>query len=111
MKTAVIYARYSSERQTEQSIEGQLSQQKRHAIGVPFLLVGIVPLSREPRSGVGSGSPRADARSVSVFGFTGVWLYGFARWRRSRIPETADRFSGMKNGYSAPFGREQPFLF
>ena len=24
MKTAVIYARYSSERQTEQSIEGQL---------------------------------------------------------------------------------------
>ena len=26
MKTAVIYARYSSERQTEQSIEGQLRE-------------------------------------------------------------------------------------
>ena len=30
MKTAVIYARYSSERQTEQSIEGQVREIKRH---------------------------------------------------------------------------------
>ena len=31
MKTAVIYARYSSERQTEQSIEGQLRVCREYA--------------------------------------------------------------------------------
>ena len=31
MKTAVIYARYSSERQTEQSIEGQIRDCNEYA--------------------------------------------------------------------------------
>ena len=31
MKTAVIYARYSSDNQTEQSIEGQLNECNKYA--------------------------------------------------------------------------------
>ena len=37
MKTAVIYARYSSDKQTEQSIEGQIRVCKESVcIGVPW---------------------------------------------------------------------------
>ena len=39
MKTAVIYARYSSERQTEQSIEGQLSVCHKYAEENDILIV------------------------------------------------------------------------
>lgn len=41
MKTAVIYARYSSERQTEQSIEGQLRVCQEFAERNDILIVGI----------------------------------------------------------------------
>ena len=40
MKTAVIYARYSSERQTEQSIEGQLRVCHEYAARNDFVIVG-----------------------------------------------------------------------
>ena len=40
MKTAVIYARYSSERQTEQSIEGQLTVCNRYAEQNDIVIVG-----------------------------------------------------------------------
>ena len=39
MKTAVIYARYSSERQTEQSIEGQLRVCHEYATRNDFIIV------------------------------------------------------------------------
>lgn len=41
MKTAVIYARYSSDRQTEQSIEGQLTVCNRYAEQNDITIVGI----------------------------------------------------------------------
>ena len=40
MKTAVIYARYSSERQTEQSIEGQLHVCSDYAKRNDLVIVG-----------------------------------------------------------------------
>ena len=40
MKTAVIYARYSSERQTEQSIEGQLRICNDYAKRNDIVIVG-----------------------------------------------------------------------
>lgn len=40
MRTAVIYARYSSDRQTEQSIEGQLTVCNRYAKQNDITIVG-----------------------------------------------------------------------
>ena len=40
MKTAVIYARYSSERQTEQSIEGQLRECMAYAERSGITIIG-----------------------------------------------------------------------
>nr|MBO4518375.1 recombinase family protein [Clostridia bacterium] len=39
MKTAVIYARYSSERQTEQSIEGQLRKINEYVVANDIMVV------------------------------------------------------------------------
>lgn len=39
MKTAVIYARYSSDKQTEQSIEGQLHVCKEYALQHDIVIV------------------------------------------------------------------------
>ena len=41
MKTAVIYARYSSDNQTEQSIEGQLRVCEEYAQKNNILILGI----------------------------------------------------------------------
>lgn len=40
MKKAVVYARYSSERQTEQSIEGQLTVCRKYALDNEYIIIG-----------------------------------------------------------------------
>ena len=56
MKTAVIYARYSSERQTEQSIEGQLRVCQEYAKRENIVVVGTYI----DRAMTGTNDNRAD---------------------------------------------------
>ena len=46
MTAAVVYARYSSHGQTEQSIEGQLAAARKYAAAKGYTIILAIPLSR-----------------------------------------------------------------
>ena len=54
MKTAVIYARYSSDSQTEQSIEGQLRVCEEYAQKNNILILNTYNRLLEPRKDISS---------------------------------------------------------
>ena len=85
MKTAVIYARYSSENQTEQSIEGQLRVCNDYARNNDILIVGTYV----DRAMTGTNDLRPDFQRMikdsAKKQFDGVLVYQLDRFGRNNL--------------------------
>jgi len=84
MKTGVIYARYSSERQTEQSIEGQLRECMEYAENNEIIIVD----SYIDRAMTGTNDNRTDFQRLLKDAQKGAWdvvlVYKFDRFSRNK---------------------------
>ena len=85
MKTAVIYARYSSERQTEQSIEGQLRICNDYAKRNDIVIVGTYI----DRAMSGTNDNRTDFQKMLKDSNNKNWdivlVYKFDRFSRNKF--------------------------
>ena len=84
MKTAVIYARYSSDRQTEQSIEGQLRECYEYAKYNDIVVVGTYI----DRAMTGTNDNRTDFQRMLKDAQKGEWdlvlVYKLDRFSRNK---------------------------
>ena len=84
MKTAVIYARYSSERQTEQSIEGQLRECMEYAERNDIVIVDTYI----DRAMTGTNDNRTDFQRMLKDAQKSAWdivlVYKFDRFSRNK---------------------------
>lgn len=98
IKKAVIYARYSSERQTEQSIEGQLRVCKEYATRENYAIVDTYI----DRATTGTNDQRAAfqkmLRDSSKKGFQYVIVYKLDRFSRNRYDSVVNKALLKKNG-------------
>jgi len=96
MKTAVIYARYSSERQTEQSIEGQLRVCQEYAEKNDMVIVDTYI----DRAMTGTNDNRADFQRMIKDSYKKAWnvvlVYKLDRFSRDKY-ETAIHRRTLKN--------------
>ncbi|MDR3263888.1 MAG: recombinase family protein [Clostridiales bacterium] len=107
MKNAIIYARYSSERQTEQSIEGQLRVCKDFAEKNDYRIVGIYI----DRAMTGRNDNREDFQHMikdsakRLFNF--VIVYKLDRFARNRYDSAINKAILKKNGVKVLSACEQ----
>ena len=98
MKKAVIYARYSSDSQTEQSIDGQLRVCKEFAEREGYKIVETYI----DRAMTGTNDNRPDFQRMlyesSKKGFNFVIVYKFDRFARSRHDSAVNKAILSKNG-------------
>ena len=98
MKTAVIYARYSSDSQTEQSIEGQLRVCKDYANANNILIVDTYI----DRAMTGTNDMRPDFQRMikdsSKRQFDYVIVYKLDRFSRNKYEATIHKHSLKENG-------------
>ena len=103
MQTAVIYARYSSERQSEQSIEGQIREcmeyAKRHNITIVDTYID--------RAMTGKNDNRKDfqrmLKDASKKAWNAVLVYKFDRFSRKSLRTTTPFFFSVKVATRAIF--------
>ena len=97
MKTAVIYARYSSDRQTEQSIEGQVRVCKDFADKNDILIVGIYL----DKAMTGTNDNRDDFQKMLADAETATWdivlVYSLDRFGRNAIEIAINKQRLKKN--------------
>ena len=98
MKNAVIYARYSSEKQTEQSIEGQVRICKEYAKQNDFNIIEVYV----DRAMTGKNDNRADFQRMikdsSKKSFSAVIVYKLDRFSRNRYDSAYNKKELKKNG-------------
>lgn len=98
MKKAVIYARYSSDRQTEQSIEGQLRVVKKYAEDNDYVIVDIYI----DRATTGTNDNRAAFQKMIQDSykrsFDTVLVYKLDRFARNRFDSAFHKSTLKKNG-------------
>lgn len=98
MKTAVIYARYSSERQTEQSIEGQLTVCNRYAEQNDITIVG----QYIDRAMTGTNDNRADFQRMLKDSYKKAWdivlVYKLDRFSRNKYETAIHKKTLRDNG-------------
>lgn len=94
----VIYARFSSSSQTEQSIEGQLDKCKEYAIRNGYTIVG----EYADRAISGKTDNRPDFQRMMADSkkklFQGVLVYSLDRFGRNLTQSTANEYKLNKNG-------------
>lgn len=104
--TAVIYARYSSERQTEQSIEGQLRECREYADANNIKIVG----EYIDRAKTGRNDDRAEfqkmLRDSAGKAFEAVIVWKIDRFGRSREDIAKNKAILRRNGVSVLYARE-----
>ena len=115
MKTAVIYARYSSESQTEQSIEGQLRVCNDYAKRNDIVIVGTYI----DRAMTGTNDNRLEFQRMLKEGHKGAWdyiiVYKLDRFARNKYDAVVNKkklrdkgiklLSAMENLNDSPEGR------
>ena len=98
MKTAVIYARYSSDTQTEQSIEGQLRVCNEYAKNNDILILRTYI----DRAMTGTNDNRPDFRQMiedsKKHDFNVVLVYKFDRFSRNKYETTKHKKTVKDNG-------------
>ena len=98
MKTAVIYARYSSDRQTEQSIEGQLTVCNRYAEQNDITIVGHYI----DRAMTGTNDNRADFQRMLKDSNKKAWdivlVYKLDRFSRNKYETAIHKKTLRDNG-------------
>ena len=98
MKTAVIYARYSSDTQTEQSIEGQLRVCNEYAKNNDILILRTYI----DRAMTGTNDNRPDFRQMiedsKKHDFNIVLVYKFDRFSRNKYETTKHKKTLKDNG-------------
>ncbi len=98
MKTAVIYARYSSDTQTEQSIEGQLRVCQQHAKSNNILIVGTYV----DRAMTGTNDARPDFQRMIKESNKRQWdyvlVYKLDRFSRNKYETTIHKHTLKENG-------------
>ena len=98
MKTAVIYARYSSDSQTEQSIEGQLRVCQDFAIQNDIFIVGTYI----DRAMTGTNDLRPDLQRMikdsSKHAWDYVLVYKLDRFSRNKYEATIHKHTLRENG-------------
>lgn len=98
MKNAVIYARYSSEKQTEQSIEGQIRVCREYAERNDFNIIEIYA----DRATTGRNDQRAEfqkmLRDSENHNFEAVLVYKLDRFSRNRYDSAHNKNILKKNG-------------
>ena len=98
MKTAVIYARYSSDTQTEQSIEGQLRVCNEYAKNNDILILRTYI----DRAMTGTNDNRPDFRQMiedsKKHDFNVVLVYKFDRFSRNKYETTKHKKTLKDNG-------------
>ncbi len=98
MKKTVIYARYSSDNQTEQSIEGQMRVCKEYAEKNDFIIVN----EYVDRAMTGTNDKRPALQQMlydsKKKGFQYVLVYKLNRFSRSRYDSAINRAVLEKNG-------------
>lgn len=98
MKSTVIYARYSSERQSEQSIEGQLHVCKQYAEANGLMIVDIYV----DRAMTGTNDNRADFQRMLKDSETATWeivlVYAIDRFGRNSIEVALNKQKLKANG-------------
>ena len=98
MKTAVIYARYSSDTQTEQSIEGQLRVCNEYAKNNDILILRTYI----DRAMTGTNDNRPDFRQMiedsKKHDFSIVLVYKFDRFSRNKYETTKHKKTLKDNG-------------
>ncbi len=107
MKNAVIYARYSSDNQTEQSIEGQVRVCKEYAEKNDFAVVN----EYIDRAMTGTNDNRPAFQQMlsdsKKKGFEFVLVYKFDRFSRSRHDSAVNKAILKKNGVKVISATEQ----
>lgn len=98
MKTAVVYARYSSDNQTEQSIEGQLRVCKEYAERNDILIVDTYI----DRAMTGTNDNRPDFQRMLRDSYKKEWdyvlVYKFDRFSRNKYETTIHKHTLQLNG-------------
>ena len=98
MKTAVIYARYSSNSQTEQSIEGQLRVCNEYAQRNDIIIVG----EYIDRAMTGTNDKRPDFQKMIADSSKKKWdyvlVYRFDRFSRNIYEQIFNENTLEKNG-------------
>ena len=98
METAVIYARYSSENQTEQSIEGQLRVCNDYARNNDILIVGTYV----DRAMTGTNDLRPDFQRMIKDSAKKQWnyilVYKLDRFSRNKYESTIHKHTLKENG-------------
>lgn len=98
MKNAVIYARYSSEKQTEQSIEGQIRVCKEYAEHNDYNIICIYA----DRATTGRNDQRAEFQKMlsdsEKHNFEAVLVYKLDRFARNRYDSAHNKSILKKNG-------------
>ena len=98
MKTAVVYARYSSERQTEQSIEGQLRECNEYAMRNDIVIVDTYI----DRAMTGTNDNRTDfqrlLKDCSKRAWDYVLVYKLDRFSRNKYEMAMHRKTLRDNG-------------
>lgn len=98
MKKAVIYARYSSDSQSEQSIEGQLRVVKKFAKDNDYVIVNTYI----DRAATGTNDNRAGFQKMisdsELKGFSFVIVYKLDRFSRNRFDSAFNKKLLRKNG-------------
>lgn len=107
MNKAVIYARYSSDRQTEQSIEGQMRVCKEYAEKNGYVIVS----EYVDRAMTGTNDKRPAFRQVISDSKKHEWsfvlVYKFDRFARSRYDSAINKSILKKNGVKVVSATEQ----
>lgn len=98
MKKAVIYARYSSDKQTEQSIEGQLTVCRKYAADNDFLIVE--EYIDRATTGTNDNRPhfRAMLKDAELHEWQYVIVYKGDRFARNRIESAINKKTLRDNG-------------
>ncbi len=98
MKTAVIYARYSSDNQTEQSIEGQLRVCQQYAKNNDILILDTYI----DRAMTGTNDARPDFQRMIKDSSKGHWnyviVYKLDRFSRNKYEATIHKHTLRENG-------------
>ncbi len=98
MKTAVVYARYSSDSQTEQSIEGQLRVCQQYAKNNDILIVGTYI----DRAMTGTNDARPDFQRMIKDSVKRQWdyvlVYKLDRFSRNKYEATIHKHTLKENG-------------
>lgn len=106
MKTAVIYARYSSERQTEQSIEGQLRECNEYAERNDIVIVDTYI----DRAMTGTNDNRADFQRMLKDSEKRAWdyviVYKLDRFSRDKYETAIHRHTLKMNGVKLVSAKE-----